>query len=155
MYVTGNTNAVCKVMYDKEAGTFIPPTVIVAGGGSYGASGFNEGVGSNARFHFTRQGVFIKNPDYDTGRPGEELYDFYVCDQYNHCIWKITPEGAATVFAGRGSRGVDSAVNGWIDGHPINSARFNQPTGIAYDEETGIIYVADRENRRIRTIMTE
>jgi hypothetical protein len=147
MYVTGTTNKVIKVPYDKAQKTFVKPIVVVAGDGS----GFAEGTGTTARFNMTRQGVFVKNPDYT----GEELYDFYMCDQHNHCIWKITPEGIATVFAGRGSPGLGSDLFGWIDGDPVKTARFYQPCGIAYDEETGIFYVADRENRQIRTIMVE
>jgi len=151
IYVTGTNKQVKKVSYDKAQQTFVNNVTVVAGG----SGGFAEGTGPSARFEQTRQGVFVKNPDYDTGIPGQELYDFYVCDQNNHCIWKITPTGIATVFAGRGSPGLNGDRWGWIDGDPIRSARFNQPCGIAYDEETGIFYIADRENRRIRTIMIE
>jgi len=151
IYVTGQTYQIRKVPYDKAQQTFVNNVTVVAGAGN----GFAEGTGPSARFGYTRQGVFVKNPAYDTGIPGQELYDFYMCDQGNNCIWKITPTGIATVFAGRGSPGLNSDRWGWIDGDPIKSARFDQPCGIAYDEETGIFYIADRQNRRIRTIMIE
>jgi hypothetical protein len=151
IYITGTTRRINKVPYDKENKTFINSVSTLAGEGE----GFQEGTGSQARFGLPRQGVFVKNPDYDTGVAGEELYDFYVADQGAECIWKVTPQGVCTVFAGRGSRTLNNDVSGWIDGDPIETARFNKPTGIAYDEETGIFYIADRDNRRIRTIMIE
>ncbi len=150
---TGGLSNVGKVMYDKEAKTLIDNKSSLVG--VEGAAGYSPGVGSLARFNGTRQGVFVKNESYVHGVPGEDVYDFYFCDQYNHCIWKVTPNGVATLFAGRGSRGLDNAVHGWIDGGVIESARFYNPCGIAYDEETGIFYIADSYNRRIRTIMVE
>ncbi len=151
IYVTGNQNVVRKVNYNKAERTFTDENVQQVAGQANGGAGFNAGTGTTAAFNYTRQGVFVKNPDYT----GSELYDFYMCDQKNHCIWKITPTGIATVFAGRGTPTLNNEVKGWIDGHHLKSARFDQPNGLAYDEETGIFYVADRENRRIRTIMIE
>lgn len=153
IYVTGNTNGVRKVPYDKTAHTLINSVTLVAGDQNWGA-GYAPGTGSTARFNYTRQGVFVKNEDYvKDGKP--ELYDFYFCDQLNHCIWKLTPEGTATLFAGRGSQGLQTSYNGMIDGEAIKDAQFYQPTGIAYDEDTGIFYIADRLNRRIRTLADE
>jgi hypothetical protein len=148
MYTTGTGQRVRRVPYNKTTKMFENSIAIIAGSGG---AGFREGTGTEAQFDSPRQGVFVLNPNYT----GDELYDFYVGDQYNHCIWKVTPSGASTVFAGRGSVGMNNDKYGWIDGDLIETARFNQPVGIAYDDETGIFYVADRENRRIRTIQFE
>jgi hypothetical protein len=149
MYVTGATRTIRKVPYDKVAGTFVNNVTVVAGTGS---AGFKESTGPQAQFNYPRQCAFVKNPEY-AGL--EDQYDCYMVDQFNHCVWKVTPTGIATVFAGRGSVGLNSAVDGYIDGDPIKSARFFQPCGIVYDPETEIFYIADRQNRRIRTIMVE
>lgn len=151
MYVTGRGNGVRKVPYDKANKTPVNNVTLVAGDQERGV-GFVDGTGSTARFDFTRQGVFVKNKDY-AGRADE--YDFYVADQWNHAIRKITPEGVVTLIAGRGSQGLSTAKDGMIDGEAIKLARFNRPTGIAYDEETGIFYIADHQNKRIRTLSEE
>jgi hypothetical protein len=162
IYVTGNSNAVTKVPYDKAARNLTRPLEIIAGATNYG-SGYAGGPTAQSRFTMTRQGVFVKNQAYVDADPTglADHYDFYFCDQKNNCIWKMTPQGVTSLFAGRGSQGQGTAggtygqYGGYIDGDPIETARFDQPIGIAYDEETEIFYIADRGNRRIRTIMVE
>lgn len=65
----------------------------------------------------------------------------YVADKLNHCIRKIS-NGLVTVLAGTGNPGY---VNG------STGAQFNAPTGIDVDP-SGVIYVADQSNNRIRRI---
>ena len=62
--------------------------------------------------------------------------------EYNR-ITKIAPSGAMTVLAGDGNRGF---VNGRGD-----TARFSPVTELAVDKN-GNVYVADRDNQRIRKI---
>ena len=93
---------------------------------------------------------YIKNP-----RPDGNIYDYYICDRGNHCIFKITPDGNVSLFAGRGSVSSDNKVSGNIDGELKTEARFDNPCGIAYDEETQTFYIADKENHSIRTISIE
>lgn len=92
-----------------------------------------DGVATAARFKFPYQGAF------------DEEGNFYVCDKENHCIRKITPEGIVSTFAGR------PGEEGYSDG-PLRDAQFKHPTGIVYDKDEKIFYVADRENKRIRMI---
>lgn len=96
----------------------------------------------------------MKNKEYEA-QGKTDVYDFYLCDHNNNAIRKVTPEGEVSTFAGRGSVGIDGRVWGWIDGEARETARFREPTGICYDEEEEIFYVADRENKRIRTISVE
>jgi len=69
--------------------------------------------------------------------------NLFVCDRDNHRIVKITPSGAASVFAGSGTMGF---VNG-----TGTAAQFNQPYAIAMDA-SGNFYVGDRINHAIRKI---
>lgn len=97
------------------------------------------------------QGCFVLNEEY-VAEQRADIYDFYLTDAANHCIRKITPDGIVTTFAGRGSYSTDQIVSGYIDGDPRETARFNYPLGLCYEESTGTFYVGDNGNHRVRTI---
>lgn len=151
VYMTG-FNGVYRCAYDKVKKELVSSVLHVGAIG--GESGYNDAPGSAARFNRPRQGVFVKNKEY-VAQGKTDVYDFYLCDHNNNAIRKVTPEGEVSTFAGRGSVGIDGRVWGWIDGEARETARFREPTGICYDEEDEIFYVADRENKRIRTISVE
>lgn len=151
VYMTG-FNGVYRCAYDKDKKELVSSVLHVGNIG--GSSGYADAPGSAARFNRPRQGVFVKNKEY-VAQGKQDVYDFYLCDHNNNAIRKVTPDGEVSTFAGRGSQGVDGQVWGWIDGEARETARFREPTGICYDEEEEIFYVADKENKRIRTISVE
>lgn len=128
-----NQHYILKSRYNRETGTLETPVHFVGGRRS---SGYNDGVGTDARFNTPHQGAFDENDN------------FYVCDVFNHCIRKITPEGVVSTFAGRPGQ------YGYADG-ALRDAQFDRPMGIIYDRDLGSFYVADQKNRRIRIISTE
>ncbi len=69
--------------------------------------------------------------------------NLYFADTGNHRIRKLSPDGKVTTVAGNGTPGFQ-------DG-PALDAQFNEPTGVAVDDQ-GNIYVTDRGNHRIRKI---
>ena len=71
----------------------------------------------------------------------------YASDPTGNRIYKITPSGIATTYAGTDSH---SGYSGSNDGQG-NQARFNEPRGLAIDS-SGNIYVADERNNLIRKI---
>lgn len=101
--------------------------------GDPGVAGSADAAGGNARFAFPR--------GLEVGPNG----DLYVADTQNQAIRKVTPDGVVTTFAG-GLRLAGSA-----DG-PALQARFNRPSDITYDRNSGIFYVTDTGNHRIRAI---
>jgi gliding motility-associated-like protein len=60
-------------------------------------------------------------------------------------IYKITPDGTLSIFAGSASRIGD------VDGAGATVASFNNPQGIAIDPQDNL-YIADQDNHRIRKI---
>ncbi|MDR1337278.1 MAG: IPT/TIG domain-containing protein [Tannerella sp.] len=145
-------NGIYRCVYDRENRVLI--SSVLHAGEVNGGGGWADGPGTTARFDRPRQGVFVRNPDY-VAEGRADVYDYYVCDHNNTAVRKVTPDGLVSTFAGRGSVGTDGQVWGWIDGEARETARFREPCGITYDEDEGIFYVADRNNKRIRTISIE
>lgn len=149
--ISRNQHCIQKAMYNSVANSWETPNVFV---GNFGSAGHNDAPGTSARFNTPIQGCFVKNEEYVTeGR--SDVYDFYVVDNNNHCIRKITPEGIVSTFAGRGSVSTDGVVAGYIDGDLRKTARFKYPVGICYEESTSTFYITDEGNRRIRTVSVQ
>jgi len=67
----------------------------------------------------------------------------YVADSSNFTIRKVTPGGVVTTVGGL------AGLSGGTDG-TADTARFNNPFGIAVDTTAGILYVADFNNNTVR-----
>ncbi|WP_208022776.1 T9SS type A sorting domain-containing protein [Flavobacterium jejuense] len=98
-----------------------------------GIAGFQDGAALSAKFYFPAAMAIDSNDN------------LYIADYSNHRIRKITPDGLVSTVAGLGSAGA-------IDGN-TSTATFNGPTGLCLDS-SGIIYVADYGNHKIRKIDT-
>jgi len=94
-------------------------------------SGTTDEIGSNARFKDPR-GITV-------GSNGI----VYVADRGNHRIRQIGTDRRVIILAGNGQ--------GTNNGNGTN-AQFDYPAGIAINDTTGHIYVADTENHTIRLI---
>jgi hypothetical protein len=133
--VSKNQHYIAKMDYDYTKNAFQKPTPFA---GSKQKPGFKDGVGvDNTLFREPQQGAFDK---FD---------NFYVCDGENNCIRKITPQAQVSTFAGR-----PEMAAGYSDGELLD-AQFDSPFGIIYDDEIQTFYIADRDNRRIRSIKVE
>ncbi|MCD2423248.1 IPT/TIG domain-containing protein [Niabella pedocola] len=146
-YIVSYTR-IYKSIYNWETRELEPP-ILFAGSAT---GGDVDAIGTSARIGRGYQGVFVKNPAY-AGQADE--YDFYFCDQNNQSIRTLSPAGVVSTFAGKGSPTPDGSVKGYIDGDPRKEARFADPTGIDYDAQRKIFYIAERDNKRIRTITVE
>ncbi len=102
---------------------------IFAGGAN--ASGHEDGLGADARFHGP-VGLAIDTAD-----------NLYVAEYQSCTIRKITPTGQVSTLAGQ-------LAAGFADGQG-SSASFDHPVGLAIDT-TGNLYVADANNKRIRKV---
>ncbi|WP_293899316.1 MULTISPECIES: IPT/TIG domain-containing protein [unclassified Sphingobacterium] len=146
-----NQGYILRVNYNWEKKRFTQPYLVC---GQIRAFGYQDGVGSSARLNNPYQGVFVKNQAYvDAGK--NDAYDFYFTDQMNHAIRILTPEASVTTFAGRGSSSLNSNPYGYVNGDLRLEARFDRPSGIAYNEAEGAFYIGDQANRRIRKIALE
>ncbi|MEA4983531.1 MAG: IPT/TIG domain-containing protein [Paludibacter sp.] len=132
--VSKNQHYIARMEYNFEKKAFERPQPFV---GSQKRAGFKDGVGvGNTLFNQPQQGAFDKDDN------------FYVCDGENNCIRKVTPQGQVSTYAGRPEN------PGYSDG-ALRDAQFDGPFGIIYDDEINTFYIADRDNRRIRSIKVE
>lgn len=109
----------------------ITPEGVVSTLAGSGVSGATNGTGASARFN---------SP---TGLAVDLAGNIYVADRGNHKIRKITPGGVVGTLAGSGTLGITDGSS--------TAARFYSPSGVAVDA-SGIVYVADSSNNRIRKI---
>lgn len=123
LYFTSNRNSLI-----KKADPMGNVTVF-AGAGDVG---FVDGKGSSAKFSLVNS------------LTTDSLGNIYVVDGLNSAIRKITTDGTVSTLAG-------GSGSGFKDGD-ATKALFLFPTDIAIDHKTGIIYIADSGNQRIRKI---
>lgn len=95
-----------------------------------GTQGDADGTGAAAQFH------------YPYGVATDATGNVYVADTHNHKVRKITPAGVVTTVAG--------STGGSADGTGA-AAQFYYLTGIAVAAD-GTIYVADKDNHKIRKV---
>lgn len=148
-----NQHYMLRTDYDKANKRFAAPYIVA---GSMKHNGWEDGVGTSAILSRPYQGIFVKNQDYvKDGR--SDVYDFYFCDNKNHAVRLLTPDGIVRTFAGRGSRtsAADNNIWGTDNGDLREVARFRDPTGIAYNESLNTFYILDTVGRSLRTIAKE
>lgn len=70
-----------------------------------------------------------------------------LADAQNHSIRKISADGTLSTLTGNGSEGYQEGQ--------MPQAALNWPSDLALDEQTGILYIADRFNHAIRKLTPE
>ena len=93
--------------------------------------GLAEGIGASAKFDFPYR-IAVDNAG-----------NAYVADYANNRVRKITPTGTVSTLAG--------STPGYANGAG-SAAQFYNPFGVAVDNSTGVVYVADYANYRIRKV---
>ena len=103
--------------------------------GACGTSGISDGISGAARFN---------QPTGITVGPSGNLI---VADTGNHCIRQVAlSDGEVTTIAG--TCGVEGDVVGEIGA----GARFSNPTGVSYDPSENLVYIADKDNNKIKSL---
>jgi sugar lactone lactonase YvrE len=105
-------------------------------------------------FAFAVQGQTVTQAGGNTswGRVNNVSIDsagnLYAADYNNAVVWKVTPQGVTTVYAGTSGK---AGYTG--DGTPATNATLSGPLGTAIAAD-GTLYIADYNNARIRKVST-
>ena len=70
----------------------------------------------------------------------------YISDYHFNDVYKLTPQGALSVLAGKSSCGYSG------DNGPAAQAQLCGPDGLALDSTNGILYIADSTNNVVRAV---
>jgi DNA-binding CsgD family transcriptional regulator/DNA-binding beta-propeller fold protein YncE len=108
-----------------------------------GKSGFS-GDGKSAKVAELSLDVFPASTAQ--GLAVDHLGNVYIADYWNHRIRMVDPDGIITTIAGTGTAG-DQGDEG-----PATTAQLRFPRGLAVDEHTGNLYIADSGANRVRMI---
>lgn len=127
-FVSRAKHVIYKASYDLSSGEFGNAEIFA---GSYGVAGYENGVGTAAKFNTPCQA------DID------EDGNLYIADRANNCIRMVTPEGEVSTFAGTNSAGMLNGV--------ASQAEFSNPEGCQFGPD-GALYIADYSNHLIRKI---
>ena len=124
VYVSdSNQNNIKKIDFSENVSTFV--------GNATGASGYQDGTGTVAAFHYVQGMCWDLNGN------------IILTDCKNNRVRKITTSGVVTTLAGTGA-------NSYLDGNAFNAA-FNLPHDVKVHQD-GTIYVLDNKNQCIRKV---
>lgn len=82
-----------------------------------------------------------------TGAAIDGFGNYYIADQQANKVYKVTPAGAISTFAGTGTAGFAG------DGGPAINAELNGPMDVIVDG-AGYVYISDTKNNVVRRVST-
>ncbi len=126
----GNGNFLFTDTQNHQIKRITPAGVVTVFAGT-GQAGFLDGKTGNAQFNFP------------IGLARDSQGNIYVADENNHVIRMINTSNVVSTIAGNG-------VSGFADGLGLQQAQFNQPFGLAINNN--ILYIADNSNHAIREL---
>jgi len=113
---------------------------LVAGTGTSGFSGDGESA------QLARLNLFVYPGTAANGLAVDTAGNVYIADYGNHRIRKVNAAGTITTIAGTDTAG------GSGDGGPASKALLMDPRGLAIDQQSGNLYIADSGTNRVRVI---
>src|SRR5215204_444364 len=75
--------------------------------------------------------------------------DVYIADHHNRVVRKVDPKGKITTIAGTGEAGFNREEG------PATKVMLHDPIGLFFDDGSGVLYIADTLNARIRALRLE
>src|ERR1700722_13401886 len=143
LYIADSANNVIRRV---DAKTGIISTVA----GDYAADKANDGLGGFSGDGGAATSAQLNDPQ---GVAVDGAGDLFIADTFNNAIREVTPAGIiTTVVNAATAAGAAPPAGGESSGKAPTASKLNTPYGVAIDQSTGDLYIADTDNSKIAEV---
>jgi DNA-binding beta-propeller fold protein YncE len=143
LYIADSANNVIRRV-DAKTG------IITTVAGDYAADKASDGLGGFSGDGGPATSAQLNDPQ---GVAVDGAGDLFIADTFNNAIRQVTPAGViTTVVNAAGAAGAAPAPGGESSGKAPTASKLNTPYGLAIDQSTDTVYVADTDNSKIAAV---
>jgi streptogramin lyase len=143
LYIADSSNNVIRRV-DAKTG------IITTVAGDYAADKASGGLGGFAGDGGAATSARLNDPQ---GVAVDGAGDLFIADTFNNAIREVTPAGViSTVVNEAGPNGAAPSPGGESNGAAPTSSKLNTPYGVAIDQSTDTLYIADSNNSKIAAV---
>jgi NHL repeat len=143
LYIADSANNVIRRV-DAKTG------IITTVAGDYAADKANDGLGGFSGDGGPATSAQLNDPQ---GLAVDGAGDLFIADTFNNAIREVTPAGTiTTVVNAAPAAGGAPAPGGESSGKAPTASKLNTPYGIAIDQSTDDLYIADTSNSKIAEV---
>jgi hypothetical protein len=143
LYIADSANNVIRRV-DAKTG------VITTVAGDVAADKANDGLGGFSGDGGPATSAQLNDPQ---GVAVDGAGDLFIADTFNNAIREVTPAGTiSTVVNAAGANGAAPAAGGESSGKAPTASKLNTPYGVAVDQSTDTLYIADTTNSKIAAV---
>jgi hypothetical protein len=143
LYIADSANNVIRRV-DAKTG------IITTVAGDYAADKANNGLGGFSGDDGPATSAQLDDPQ---GVAVDGAGDLFIADTFNNAIREVTPAGViSTVVNSASASGGAPAAGGESSGKAPTASKLNTPYGVAIDQSTDTLYIADTNNSKIAAV---
>jgi sugar lactone lactonase YvrE len=118
--------------------------------GDYAAAQASDGLGGFAGDGGPATSARLNDPQ---GVALDGAGDLFIADTFNNAIREVTPAGTiSTVVNAASANGGIPTAGGETSGAAATASKLNTPYGVAVDQGTDVLYIADTHNSKIAAV---
>jgi hypothetical protein len=143
LYIADSANNVIRRV-DAKTG------IITTVAGDFAADQANDGLGGFSGDGGPATSAQLNDPQ---GVAVDGAGDLFIADTFNNAIREVTPDGTITTVVNSASAGGGiPPAGGESNGAAPTASRLNSPYGVAIDQSTDVLYIADTSNSKIAAV---
>jgi hypothetical protein len=143
LYIADSSNNVIRRV-DAKTG------IITTVAGDFAADKANDGLGGFSGDGGAATSAQLNDPQ---GVAVDGAGDLFIADTFNNAIREVTPAGIiSTVVNAASASGGAPPAGGETSGGAPTASKLNTPYGVAVDQSTGDLYIADTNNSKIAEV---
>jgi sugar lactone lactonase YvrE len=143
LYIADSANNVIRRV-DAKTG------IITTVAGNVAADQANDGLGGFSGDGGPATSAQLNDPQ---GVAVDGAGDLFIADTFNNAIREVTPDGTITTVVSAASAGGGiPPAGGESNGAAPTASRLNSPYGVAIDQSTDVLYIADTSNSKIAAV---